>query len=235
MSLPFNLQKLPPEALDTLRFMGKVSGQVLPEDIENGANLSYRLVGKAIRRLINADYIQIDISSGSYQLTTDGKIAFQQLTEYDAATAGSTDAKTASATVAQRRLTVVMPRAFVAGQANDLYIGVNPPAPAQELLPETAHIELKVSAVGGTLSTGSISLDIPPDKAAQPSLLKLTPQQPGKPVRVRVDAFQSFEFDSMEALGGMYFDVQVPESGAPAATPSASRAVGMDLALKPPR
>jgi len=235
MSLPFNLQKLPPEALDTLRFMGKVSKEVLPNEIEDGASLSYRLVGKAIRRLINADYIQIDISSGTYQLTTDGKIAVQQLAEYDAQIGGNASAKTAPATVAQRRLTVVMPRAFAAGQANDLYFGVNAPGAAQPLLPETAHIELKVSAVGGTLSNGSVSLDIPPDKAAQPGVVKLMPQQAGKAIRVRVDAFQSFEFDSMESLGGMYFDVQVPESGAPAAVPSASRAVGMDLALKPPR
>lgn len=234
MSLPFNLQKLPPEALDTLRYMGKVSKQVLPNEIEDGANLSYRLVGKAIRRLINADFIQIDISSGTYQLTTDGKIAVEQLAEYDAQ-AGSDSTKSAPVAAAQRRLTVVMPRAFAAGQANDLYFGVNSPAAAQTLLPDTAHIELKVSAVGGTLSTGSVSLDIPPDKAAQPGVVKLTPQLPGKPVRVRVDAFQSFEFDSMESLGGMYFDVQVPETGARAATPSASRAVGMDLALKPPR
>src|SRR5260221_7975370 len=139
MSLPFNLQKLTPEALDTLRFMGKVSGQVLPEDIENGANLSYRLVGKAIRRLINADYIQIDISSGSYQLTTDGKIAFQQLTEYDAATAGKNNPKTPPASAAQRRPKLVRPRSFIPRRSTYLFNDVNPPSPTQELLPATAH------------------------------------------------------------------------------------------------
>ena len=231
MSLPFNLQKLPPEALDTLRFMGKVSNAVQPNEIEEGAKLSYRLVGKAIRRLINGDYIQIDISNGSYQLTTDGKLAVQQLAEFDAA--GGAGVKAAPAAIAQRRLTVVMPQSVVAGRTNDLYIGVNPPIAGQPLLPESANIELKISAVGGTLSTGTVSLAIPPDKAAQPGLVRLTPQQAGKLVRVRIDAFQAFEFDSMESLGGMYFDVH-PSEGA-STTPAASRAVGMDLALKPPR
>jgi predicted transcriptional regulator len=233
MSLPFNLQKLPPEALDTLRFMGKVANAVQPSEIEEGAKLSYRLVGKAIRRLINGDYIQIDINNGSYQLTTDGKLAVEQLAEYDAKTAGSDSTKSAPSAIAQRRLTVVMPQSFVAGRANDLYFGVNPPTAAQALLPETANIELKISAMGGTLSTNSVSLAVPPDKAAQPSVVKLTPQQAGKLVRIRVDAFQAFEFDSMESLGGMYFDIHPGE--ATTAAPAASRAVGMDLALRPPR
>jgi predicted transcriptional regulator len=233
MSLPFNLQKLPPEALDTLRFMGKVSNAVQPNEIEEGAKLSYRLVGKAIRRLINGDYIQIDINNGTYQLTTDGKLAVQQLAEYDAQNAEGDATINAPTAIAQRRLTVVMPQSFAAGRANDLYFGVNPPAAAQPLLPEPANIELKISAVGGTLSTSTVSLAIPPDKAAQPGVVKLTPQQAGKLVRVRVDAFQSFEFDSMESLGGMYFDIHPGE--ATTAAPAATRAVGMDLALKPPR
>jgi hypothetical protein len=227
MTLPFNLQKLPSEALDTLRYMGKIARPVQPEDIEGGANLSYRLVGKAIRRLINVDYIQIDISNGSYQLTTDGNLAVKQLAEYDAQTGGNSSAKAAPAMVAARRLTVVIPRGFVMGQANDLFFGVNAPTNST-LLPDTAHIELKVSAVGATLSADTVSLAIPPDKAAQPSVVKVTPQSSGKGVRVRVDAFQSFEFDSMEPLGGMYFDVQVGEA-------ANSRAVGMELSLKPPR
>jgi hypothetical protein len=138
--------------------------------------------------------------------------------------------KASTVTLASRRLTVVIPRAFVAGQSNDLYFGVNPPT-ASTLLPDTAHIELKVSVVGGTISTDTVSLAVPPDKAAQPSVVKITPQQSGRPIRVRVDAFQSFEYDSMEALGGMYFDVQVGDASA---APN-SRAVGMELSLKPPR
>src|SRR5579885_3514450 len=103
MTLPFNLQKLPPEALDTLRYMGKTARPVQPEEIEEGASLSYRLVGKAIRRLINGDYIQIDISNGSYHLTTDGEEAVKQLVAYDEQSGHSVAPKAAAAPVATRR------------------------------------------------------------------------------------------------------------------------------------
>ncbi len=230
MPLPYNLQKLPPEALDVLRYMGKTSRAESAETLEEGTKLTGRLIGKAIRRLVNYDYIHM-VDAYTYSLTTDGNLAVKQLADYDATENDET--VKAKAALAQRRLTVVMPRSFVPGRPTDVYFGVNPPDGQQIPLSGTAHIELKISAVGGTLSVNNVSLDIPPDKAAAPRKVGLTPAQLGKPVRVRVDAFQAFEFDSMEPLGGMYFDVQV--STEPVAKDATSRAVGMDLLLKPPR
>ncbi len=230
MSLPFNLQKLPPEALDVLRYLGKTSSSASSEELEDGTGIAARSIGKAIRRLVNYDYISLGVDGG-YQLTTDGKIAVQQIAEYDAAT-GNAPSVAKQEVKFQRRLTVVMPNSFVAGKPTDLYIGVNPPAVGDSSrLPGAARIELKLSAVGGKLSASNISLDIPPDKAAQPGKLSLTPT--GRMVRVRIDAFQSFEFDSMESLGGMFFDAKV--SADPAEKDATRRAVGMDLDLKLPR
>jgi hypothetical protein len=232
MPLPFQLQKLPPEALDMLRYMGKVNTPVTPDDMEQGGGMSARLVGKAIRRLVNYDYIRMG-ATGAYELTTDGEIAVQQIAEADTEAGNQPTQKGSTVQGSQRRLTVVMPRSVAAGRATDLYFGVNPPDNQGVRLPGVAHVDLKVSAVNGKLSASSVSLDVPPDKAATPTKVALTPAQSGKTCRIRVDAYQASEFDSAEPLGGMYFDIQV--STDPATKDSTSRAVGMDITLRPPR
>lgn len=230
MPLPYNLQKLPPEALEVLRYFNKTTAADSKQLLE-GTTLGERLIGKAIRRLVNADYLQID-GNRVYQLTTDGSLAVRQLAEYEANQAGNTP-QVVETPKTKRRLTVAMPRLISAGKATDLYIGVNPPEPKDAKLAGEATVELRLGVIGGKLSANHISLAIPPDRAAQPGRISLTPDQAGKPVRVRVDAYQAFEFDAMESLGGMYFDIQVLAQGVPQdATP---RAVGIDVLLKPPR
>src|SRR5438132_8718344 len=127
MSLPFHLQKLPAEALDVLRYLGQTSTAASTDELEAGTKLPARSIGKAIRRLVNYDYIVLG-ASGAYQLTTDGKIAVQQIAEHDAG-AGRSQAsrQTQAASNVQRRLAIVLPRTLVAGQATDVYIGINPP------------------------------------------------------------------------------------------------------------
>src|SRR5581483_3075035 len=233
MSLPFNLQKLPPEALDVLRYLGQHSSASVDE-LHQGTGIAARSIGKAIRRLVNYDYILL-AGDGTYQLTTDGTMAVQQIAAADAAAPDTAAGPPRQDTPpVERHLTVVTPRSLVAGRPSDLYIGVNPPT-GEERLPGTARLELKVSAVGGALSASNLSLDVPPDSAAKPGRLRLTPDgaQAGRIVRVRVDAFQAFEFDNLEALGGMYFDVPVVKDAA--AKDTSTRAVGMDVRLKAPR
>src|SRR5436190_23701390 len=107
MPLPYNLQKLPPEALDVLRYMGTTSHSESAETLEEGTKLTARLIGKAIRRLVNYDYIHME-DAYTYSLTTDGNLAVKQLAEYDAAENNDDTQKSMSASLAQRRLTVVM-------------------------------------------------------------------------------------------------------------------------------
>ncbi|MEP7287000.1 MAG: hypothetical protein ABI947_14680 [Chloroflexota bacterium] len=232
MPLSFNLQRLPPEALDLLRYMGKTPGALSMDDLEEGSGLNARLIGKAVRRLVNFDYLHMD-SNNAYLLTTDGERAAQQIADFDANAASEDTASNKATLTVLRRLIVVMPSALIARQLTDLYFGVNPPAPENTQLSGAVHVELKISAVGGTLTANNLSLDIPPDKAATPVKVTLLADQPGKVVRVRVDAFQASEFDSMESLGGMYFDVRIATESVVQDT--TSRAVGMDLRLKPPR
>src|SRR5689334_2193939 len=117
MPLPYNLQKLPPEALDVLRYMGKTSRAESAETLEQGTKMSGRLIGKAIRRLVNYDYISMQ-DAYTYALTTDGNLAVKQLAEYDA-TENDETVKAKSAALAQRRLTVVMPRSFLPGRLTE--------------------------------------------------------------------------------------------------------------------
>src|SRR5690349_25145139 len=113
MTLPYQLQKLPPEALEVLRYLGRASvGNA--DELATGTKLAGRTVGKAIRRLANYDYIVLG-ADGRYQLTTDGKIAVQQIAEHDATSAGSTGKQQQETPKVQRRLAVVLPRTVAAG------------------------------------------------------------------------------------------------------------------------
>lgn len=228
MSLPYHLQRLPPEALSVLRYL-ESNGSASADDLESKAGLSSRLVGKAIRRLVNFDYIEM--VGSTYQLTTDGKLASRDLAQYDAQM-GNTSSKPKQAAMKkiQRHLSVVMPRVFNIGNAADLYIGVNPPGAEDERLPGNVKLELRVSAVGGTLSPANLSIDVPPNKAATPGKVQLTPAEDTQIIRVHVDAFQTVDEDSIEPLGGMYFDVRVSPSNMK--QDSTLRAVGIDVWLQ---
>lgn len=226
MELPFHLQKLPPEALQALRYLYHHGAQTALE--LEGSGLSARTVGKAIRRLINADYIEkID---EKYALTTDGKIATQQILEWDAVQAGQPVTGDNGVPRIKRRLVVVAPRNFVAQKPVDLYIGINSPPAGDVRLPTDTRLELRVTALGGTLPVHQIALDVPPDKAAAPARLRLLPDALTGYVRVRVDAFQTLELDAVEPLGGMFFDVPVyVDVNKYDRTP---RAVGIDVTLR---
>lgn len=229
MELPFTLQRLPPEALEVLRFLHKHQAAAESAEIERGAQLSARLVGRAIRRLINFRLIQFNLDK--YELTSDGQIAARQLAEYDAAMTAHQGGRAEPPRV-PRRLTVVVPRVLRANTPTELFVGVNPPTANTPLLPQPAHLTLRASALGGTLSLSEFALEVPVDKAAVPAKLTLTPDQAGRAVRVRIDAFQAVDADQLqfEPLGGMYFDVRVSMD---ATQDNALRAVGMDVLLKP--
>jgi hypothetical protein len=232
MQLPYNLQRLPAEALTVLRYLG-TNGPASAPALESGTGLSARLVGKAIRRLVNFD--QIEFVGGAYDLTTDGSISVRQLAEYDAARAaqGTPGGQSAPTITAHRRLAVVMPRIFAGGQPGEIFLGVNQPTEDTPALRDNIPLVLRLTAVGGSLSMDNLTLTVPPDRAAEPGKLRLVPAQAGGTVRVRLDAFQGLDSDLIElaALGGFYFDV--PVASQPHAADATMRAVGMDLYFKP--
>lgn len=228
MSLSFNLQRLPPEALSVLRFLGRHSAAISTRDMEMALNLSPRAIGRAIRRLVNYSLIQMDYN-GWYQLTGDGRRAFEQLTDHEnrAPQVAPTVTETSMARVT-RRLTIVLPPNAIGARPVTLYIGVNPSSDAS-LLSHPAQVELRLGAIGGTLSSNKVSLDVPPQRAATPTTVTITAQPSARKVRVRIDAFQIRDIDRVDEVGNMYFDIPVrTESVAEDAT---RRAVGTDLTL----
>jgi hypothetical protein len=228
MVLPYHLDRLPPEAHTVLRYLHTANTATALE-LEN-AGLSTRGVGKAIRRLINAHYL--DLKDKSYSLTKAGKSAAQELITFYAANDGQGEAERAKKLFAERKVVVVAPRNFVAEQPVDLFIGVNPSDVDSFKLPFGAQLELRVTAVGGQLTVNNVSIDVPPEKAAVPSRVRLLPAVNTPMVRIRVDAFQAFEFNDLEPLGGFYFDVPVhPSTAQQDKTP---RAVSMEVTITSP-
>ncbi|HVO42089.1 MAG TPA: hypothetical protein VMT34_05690 [Aggregatilineales bacterium] len=226
MPLPHILEILPPDALDVIRFLDKTP-YAKSDGLELGTGLSNRAIGKVIRRLINANFIRMD-PSGAYELTSDGKVAAQQIADYDASGGISTPMKEIPRF--KRRLSVVMPRTLVAGEPAAVYIGVNPPAVGDMHLSGTVHLDIKLNAVGGVFTPTHVSIDVPPDKAAVPGKVNLTPYSGSQGVRLRIDSFQTFGLDSAEPLEKIYFDVRVE-----AAPSTQNMAKGVDLMLQPPR
>jgi hypothetical protein len=227
MSMPFHLQRLPPEALDVLRYLSK-NGPASAYDLETKTDLSTRLIGKAIRRLVNFDYIEL--RSGVYQLTSDGNIAAQDLSAFEGNAPQSNQPVREVSKKVQRHLSVVMPRLFGVGQPANLFIGVNPPEQTDERLSNDVQLELRVSAIGGTLDPATVSINVPPDRAASPGKFALIPADNVQMVRVRIDAFQSIDNHALEPLGGVYFDVRISSGGIK--QDSTLRAVGMDVWLQ---
>ncbi len=229
MSLPFNLQRLPPEAISVLGFLGRRNAAATTRDMDDGLDIGSRAIGRAIRRLVNYSLIQMDFN-GAYQLTGDGRRAYQQLAETEAAMpAAAQPRQAATSSKVTRRLTVVLPQSVVGSQPVSLYIGINPPAGGDTLLTQAAHVELRLSATGADLSNANVALDVPPDKAADPAKVTLAVRQAAGAVRVRIDAFQSVDIDRIELAGGMYFDIPVLAHAASAE--ATRRAVGVDLTL----
>lgn len=83
MSLPPDLQKLPPQALDVIRYLSTQEGSVHIDAILDKTGLSERSFGKAIRRLVTGYYVDMP-EPGCYALSVrKGLPAAEQLRAYD--------------------------------------------------------------------------------------------------------------------------------------------------------
>jgi hypothetical protein len=214
--MPLNLQSLPPEALDVLRFFG-ATGQTSAhaDDITERADLSDRAFGKAIRRLVTKGYLIMD-GDQIYRLSDAGKRAVADMLEYDLVTPPEERESAAaqadeSARSAMRRLVLAAPRQLKAGAPVTVRIGFEG-ADEEEQLSGPAPVVVRLSVVHG--------------EAASPS--EATLQVGNAPVqqqfqvtagaythaRLRVQLFQSDESGyDIEPCGGLYADLPVSDSG----------------------
>ena len=174
MSLPADLQKLPPQALDVLRILDGREGGLDTEAILSGTGLSERAFGKAIRRLVTRYYVAMP-RDGVYALTKTGRVAVEEIHAYDRVAPGGNvtrampddeaaeippepPAEVAVAAVAEaaptpappaarheRRLSLLVPREMVLGMTVTLLAGFDTPPHNTAPLHEPARVVVRVA------------------------------------------------------------------------------------------
>ncbi len=228
MDLPHELRILPPHAIDVLLYMGALpDGKADVDSICEGANLSDRAFGKAIRRLVTRNYLSMDFV-GLYHLTPEGRRAYQIIAQAQSAGGGRAPAEDDSAPAVTRRLVAVLPRALSIEAPATLYVSVDAPPDGQPPLDAAIPLVLRVEAVNAEIAPAEQTLDVPPDQVALPVAFTLTAPAEGA-VRVRVRAYRLTDLD-VAAVGGMYFDVDAVDAAQAAS--AGFQAVGVDLNLQ---
>lgn len=204
MELPYELKTLPPHAIDVIQFLDQQpEGHADAVAICEGANLSNRAFGKAIRRLVTRNYLNMD-AAGFYRLTPEGRKAAKLFAEVSAEEpADEEPADEEAAPITPRRLTIVIPKTLSAGAPAQLYAGIDRPQASQRGVPTS--LVLRLEGVNCNISPAEHTLEVPPDSAAAPAASTLTALQSGQG-RVRVRAYQLVREDKVEEVGGMYFD-----------------------------
>lgn len=215
--LPFELQKLPPVALDVLRFFAQ-NGNQPADDIEiiAHANLTERSFSKAIKRLITKKFADMD-ARRMYTLTEKGKDLMQELTEYDramgsnraapggaAATPQPTEPASNGAAPVQCRMTVVVPEPLLVGEETQVYIGID-----DSNVAAPADIVLRLAVINGEASRQEDVLQL--RKGAPHQSFYVTVGE-FRQARLRVQAFQSDALSgALHLAGGLYVDVDVTQ------------------------
>ncbi len=214
MEMPLNLQSLPPEALDVLRFFG-ATGQTSAhaDEITDRADLSDRAFGKAIRRLVTKGYLIMD-GDQVYRMSDSGRRAVADMLEYDLVTPPEERESAAAISVsvgsALRRLVLVAPRMLKSGAAASVIVGFEG-AEDDELLSGPAPVVVRFSAVHGDAgSPAEITMQVenrPVQQQFQVTVGAYTH------TRLRVQLFQSDESGyEIEPCGGLYADVPVSDT-----------------------
>lgn len=207
MTLPFELTTMPEQALDILRYMGRIQvDNIHADELMNGLGMSERSFSKGIKRLVTKSYMAMD-EARYYRVTQKGYQAIEDIAAYDATAPAQTTKH--YATLAYDLCAVIsLPSAL--HQPSRWMLGLEPDPMEMETLGEPTPILLRVSANGGEVSPAELTLTLSPEAPAQFAELQLTAYQ--IPVRLRVEVFQLMEMDEPYVSGGMYFDVETNPS-----------------------
>ncbi|MBN1679440.1 MAG: hypothetical protein JW966_04060 [Anaerolineae bacterium] len=203
MSLPVNLQKLPPQALDVIRYLGTRKQGADVDTILAGTGLTERSFGKAIRRLVTRYYVEM-LGQGFYKLTANGQQAVRDLRVYDGVEPDTFGPDSAAAHT--RQLTAVLPRQLVAGGASVLLVGFNAPDDDSEPLQSPGRLILRVSAPGCDVHPTERPLEVTGSSHAGPVRFQVKPRREGD-LRLRIEVFQLVTLQELVRLGGMYCDI----------------------------
>ncbi|MEP0764252.1 MAG: hypothetical protein HRF48_16090 [Chloroflexota bacterium] len=220
MPVPPDLQKLPPQALDALRFLAaREDGTASADAIMAGTGLTAIGLGKGIRRLVTGRYVAMT-TPGTYALTALGQEAAQALRA----------AEPAPAPVHTRRLSVFAPCELAVGAPALLRAGFDPPDRDQPPPGEAVPVILRLHAPDCDISPSEQPVTVPPDAPGGPVRFRVTPHQEGT-LRLRLEVLAAGGDETPGPAGGIYFDLGV----APFPTPACAefQALGATVALPP--
>jgi predicted transcriptional regulator len=211
--LPFELQKLPPSALDVLRYFATNDNSPADDvDIMDGADLSERSFSKAIKRLVTKKFAEMD-SSRMYTLTEKGNGLMRELIKYDEESGGTARAESnpveSTPVVAlapiQRRMVVVVPEPLLSGEETQVYVGVN-----EGLSNGTADVMVRLSCLNAEPDEQRQAISIA--QGAAYTSFKVTAGEYTQ-MRLRIEALQMDAFSGdFSPVGGMYVDVDVTKN-----------------------
>jgi hypothetical protein len=240
-----DLQKLPPQALDVLRYLDTHDDQGTVDEIMEGTGLSERGSRKAIRRLVTRYYADMP-DQDFYRLTEKGKEAAGELRVYDgenvpaaldapstAPTAQAADEETPAADVPRhaRRMSVLVPKELVIRSAVTLRAGFDaPPADDPVPLQETGRVILRLSAPGCDVDPVERPLDVAVGGPAGPVSFRVTPRVEG-PARLKIEGYQLVSLKDIRPIGGVFFDLNV--AGFPTPDSAEVKALGAMMQLYP--
>lgn len=198
MPILSDLEKLPPQALDVLRYLAACeTGMASADAIMAGAGLSAIGLGKGVRRLVTGRYIAMT-AAGTYELTTLGQRAADALRA----------AELPPALPETRRLSVFVPRALAVGASALLRAGFDPPAADQPSFVEAVPVILRLRAPGCDVSPAEQAVTVPPDAPSSPVRFRVTPYQEG-PLRFNLEVLPAGGAGPSRPSGGLYFDLNV--------------------------
>ncbi len=229
-TLPQELQKLPPQALDVIRCLGKHPDGAWVDDILDGTGLSERGFGKAIRSLVTRYYAEMP-EQGFYRLTALGQQAVEDLRLFDGEESpAAPNPELASKLTHVRQLAVVGPKELIAGTETLLRVGFNAPADAQNPLEEAGRVIFRLSAPGCDVEPVERPLEVAVNGPSGPVHFRVTARQVGS-VRVKIETFQLIAQDDLQPVGGLFFDLSV--AGFPTPASGEVQALGTSVRLYP--
>ena len=216
MDVPNHLRTLPPEALDILRFYRSLNARSAhADDIIEGADLSDRGFGKAIRRLVTKNYLVMD-GDQVYRLSDMGQRAVDELGSLnlepsdDSAAAGDDPETEYEPRFVRRHLVLVAPRTLRAGQPTNVFVGFDS-ADDDEILFSPLEVILRLNVLHGEPDEATETSLVVENRAVHQTFEVMAGNYEQARIRVEVCQFADDLLDP-SACGGLYADFPIAVS-----------------------
>lgn len=205
MSLPFELTTLPKGALDIIRFLHTQDAySAFDDDIINITGLSDRGFGKAIRRLVTKEYVEMQYD-GPYLLTHKGIDAAETIAAEDEAgmadssfepDSGPSEPEPPALETVLRSAVVITPKLYTTGQPGFLFVRVEEAAAGQDGM---APVDVLFRVAGDCrVFPDQDDTHVPEQEPAAPVRFELTPVNSGA-FTVRIEAYHITRSDMIPA------------------------------------